>query len=344
MNSWIHRISHHAETSHPLLERGYLSIGFSDFADQSFLDGIKENGRQFFEDEFRRLWGMRPRTRISLWNFLQEMQEGDRVLVPGSGTFSVYEIRDRALPIGEIDCADLLTWNQEPVARSANGILRNESTGSKIDLGFFRKVALVAKDISRSSYADAALSSRLKIRFTTAKITDLNKSIDRALAAHQQGRPLNLYSELLNSQIPSTLALIKSQLNPDKFEKLIEWYFYKVGATRVHIPAKNEPGKEGDADVVAEFEPIKTIIYVQAKAHTGETSEWAASQIKQYKEQKEADDDDYARLPWVVSSADQFSEDCRRLAKENKVRLFAGEDFVRLLLEAGIGGLEKALQ
>jgi hypothetical protein len=42
MNYWLHRISHHAEIAYPLLDKGYLSIGFSDFATQEF---IKKGGQ-----------------------------------------------------------------------------------------------------------------------------------------------------------------------------------------------------------------------------------------------------------------------------------------------------------
>jgi len=38
MSYWLHRISHHAEVSHPLLERGYLSIGWSDFSKPDFVE------------------------------------------------------------------------------------------------------------------------------------------------------------------------------------------------------------------------------------------------------------------------------------------------------------------
>ena len=31
MNYWLHRISHMQAVSYPLLEKGYLSIGFKDF-------------------------------------------------------------------------------------------------------------------------------------------------------------------------------------------------------------------------------------------------------------------------------------------------------------------------
>jgi hypothetical protein len=89
---------------------------------------------------------------------------------------------------------------------------------------------------------------------------------------------------------------------------------------------------------------------VQAKHHTGETDDWAVNQIRDYRDKKnarskEADtmDDGYARLAWVVSSADKFSPECISLAKQNKVLLLNGKDFVRLLLNAGIEGLDTAL-
>jgi restriction endonuclease Mrr len=179
----------------------------------------------------------------------------------------------------------------------------------------------------------------MKIRSTTVNISDLTHSVEQAIKACQESQPINLHSKLLSEQVRSTLALIRSQLTPDKFEHLIKWYFRKVGATKVDIPAKNEKDKAGDADVIAEFEPIKTIIYVQAKKHNGETSDWAASQIQEYKDHKDASDG-YSRIAWVVSTCDKFSPNCIKLAEANNVVLLDGKAFVTLLLEAGIGGLE----
>jgi restriction endonuclease Mrr len=340
MKIWLHRISHHAETSYPLLDRGYLSIGFSDFADASFIERIINGEREFFEQEFQRRWGRRPKTRISLWNFITQIESGDRIVVPSSGTFSIYDVVDhRAYCVGEIDITGLKTVNGDKVVKDENGLLRNEKTQQLIDLGFVRKVVPLVIAIPRSEYADAALASRMKIRSTTVNISDLTHSVEQAIKAHQESQPINLHSKLLSEQIRSTLALIKSQLTPDKFEHLIKWYFRKVGATEVDIPAKNERDKAGDADVIAVFEPIKTIIYVQAKKHNGETSDWAASQIQEYKDHKNTSDG-YSRIAWVVSTCDKFSPNCIKLAEANNVVLFDGKAFVTLLLEAGIGGLE----
>ena len=51
MNYWLHRISHHAEVSYPLLEQGYLSIGWIFLSKPAFIDEIcSENGQQKFEE------------------------------------------------------------------------------------------------------------------------------------------------------------------------------------------------------------------------------------------------------------------------------------------------------
>ncbi|MFQ5650843.1 MAG: hypothetical protein ACE5IY_12950 [bacterium] len=190
MKYWLHRISHHAETSYPLLEQEYLSIGFSDFSNTEFINKTRQEGWEFFEKSIQECWKSKPRTRHNLWRFIAEMKKGDRVLVPSWGEFSLFEIiDDLPVPIGNVDISNLKTWN------------------------------------------------------------------------------------------------------------------------------------------------------VQAKFHDGETSDWATRQIIEYKNNKESMDVGYSKIAWVVSTADNFSQQCKYLAKEHHVALFNGDDFTTLLLEAGIGDL-----
>ena len=77
-NIWLHRISHCAEVSYPLLERNQLTIGFSDFANQEFIN--KSIDKNVFKEYFKNDWGKIPRNR-----FLFEMKKDDLILVPGSG-------------------------------------------------------------------------------------------------------------------------------------------------------------------------------------------------------------------------------------------------------------------
>lgn len=341
MNIWLHRISHHAELSYPLLERGYLSIGFSDFSNEDFIEKTQNRGWDYFEQSITETWGIHPppRTRYNLWRFVAEMEIGDWVLVPSWGVFSIYEIIGDVEPVGNAAIDDLKTWNGETVSRE-NGLLVVKETAA--DLGLVRKVKPIDVNLSRYDYADAALTSRMKIRTTNANITDLEENIKKALEAFRENRPINLHSKILASSRAQVLKLIQEDLIPNKFESLIKWYFEQVGASDVWIPAKNEAGKEGDADVVAVFEALKTTYYIQAKHHKRITSEWATQQIRDYCDQQNAADDGYARIAWVVTSGDAFSDESMKLAKKHSISLFTGHDLARMILEAGIENLDKA--
>ena len=126
---------------------------------------------------------------------------------------------------------------------------------------------------------------------------------------------------------------------PTRLEELIKWYFERIGASAV-IPAKNESGKEGDADIEATFEPIRTIIYVQAKHHVGTTDAWAVEQITSYVKNKGLGrEDGYTRIPWVISTAREFSPECRNEAKRHQVYLINGRELATRMLEAGMTDL-----
>jgi len=344
MNIWLHRISYHAEVSYPLLENNYLSIGFSDFSESSFISmTCVDKGWDAFEQYFDETWGSRPKTRYNLWRFIAEMDEGDWVVVPSWGTFSIYELTEElAMPISEIEIQDLRDWHGNRLIKKDNGLLYRENN-DLIDLGFVRKVKTIKKGIPRYEYADSALTSRMKIRSTNANISDLKQSIEKAILGYEKGQPLNIHSLIINKTRQQILDTIRAELSPDKFEALVRWYFLRIGASDSYIPSKNESGKEGDADVVAVFEPIKTIIYAQVKFHIGETSTWALEQIKSYKQQKDSMDDGYSKISWVISSADGFSQEAYDFAKEAKVLLVDGTQFTIMLLEAGIVNLDKAL-
>jgi predicted Mrr-cat superfamily restriction endonuclease len=345
MSVWLHRISHFAEISHPLLDRGYLSIGWSDFSNKDFVEQAREGNKEYFEAAFDKEWGNRPRSRWSLWKYLAEMKTGDIVVVPGWGDFSVYRIvGDRPITTAELP-DDLTDWNGKAVWRNSKGYLCHGSVEKEdeVDLGFFWRVELVQAKISRDLYADQSFTSRMKVRNTTVCLNDIHVSVQAAIERFSENKPISLHSSILEASQENVLAMIRKELNPDKFEKLVVWYFRRVGATTADIPAKNESGKIGDADIVATFEGIKTIIYVQAKHHTGETSSWALAQIKDYVHQKDGIDDGYIKIAWVISSADGYSEECRKLAQENHVLLVNGHEFAKMLLEAGIANLDEAL-
>jgi restriction endonuclease Mrr len=344
MNYWLHRISHHAEVSYPLIEKGILSVGWSELSDENFLDQCAGNWENLDKAYKARGWDL-SRSRYSLMRFIFDMRKDDFVLVPSWGKFSIYKILDdKAFSIEKLDTTDLKDWNENIIFKS-NGYLykKDESTEDNlVDLGFFHKVEPIVKEVPRNEYADQALTSRMKIRQTNADINDLKDSILKSIRSFEAKEPINLHSLILENATNNVLELIHKQLDPDKFESLIKWYFERTGASNVIIPPKNERDKKGDADIVATYEPIRTIIYVQAKKYVGETDSWAFEQINEYKKFKESMDDGYSKIGWVISTADKFSDDCMEAAQEAHILLINGRQFSTMLLEAGISNLNSA--
>ena len=210
-----------------------------------------------------------------------------------------------------------------------------------LDLGFFRRVNEVQRDIPRSGYADAALTSRMKVRQANVEITDLSENIGNAIIAFKEKRPINLRDKVLEKCAADVRETLLSELTPDKFEKLIKRFFERQGASAI-IPPKNERGKEGDADIVATFSPLNLIVNVQAKHHQGETNEWAVQQIDSYRDnrQETTTGDEFTQAAWVISTAEYFSENCNELARAEGVRLINGIEFSRMLLDAGLEQLD----
>lgn len=344
MQYWLHRIAHLEHVSYPLLDKGYLSIGFSEFCTGEFFEMVAQNKDwDYLENDFNERWGCLPRNRHNLWRFLAEMNKGDWVVVPSWGTFSTYELCDN-LPIMATDddiAPPKEDWNGKAIIRDTKtGFLKLEGDEECLDIGFLRKVKLICKDISRTDYADAALTSRMKIQNTNANISDLEENIKKALSAYKNNRPINLKAGILENTVDILHKIILKQLNPNKFEKLVKWYFLKIGASESYIPPKNYKDKTGDVDVVAIFENIKTIINVQVKFYQGEASDWAITQIKDFSESKENMSDGYNMQYWVISSSDSFSEKSYKLAKENSILLVDGKQFVEMLLNTGIETLD----
>ncbi|WP_165864816.1 restriction endonuclease [Rufibacter latericius] len=330
-----------AELSYPLQDKGYLTIGFSDLTSNDIIDQVLKNYWNSFNSKFKEVWNTVPRTRHNLWNFLK-FNKGDIVIVPSWGTFYVCEIIDeKPFIIGETYSDGLTTWDKKKVFTNSNLLLKED--GSCYDLGFARKVNVLYKNIPRDKFADSKLTSRMKIRQTNAQIDDLKNSIENSIDNYKKNKPIHLHSIIVEKTAGLVLESIKSELNPDKFEKLVKTYFKTIGANEVTIPAKNESNKEGDADIVAVFENIKLIIYIQAKFQTGQINEWGTTQVLDYKTNKESIADGYNKIAWVITTASKFDSRAENLAKENQIQLVNGMEFSKMLLNAGINLLNKNL-
>lgn len=342
MACYLHRISHCREWSHPLLENNYLlSIGFSDVANPDFLEQHQQHNWEQVATEvadyYEPIWGYRPRSPHSLQKFLQ-MDEGDTVVIPDWGTFHVYQIASEVRMV-PATLPDAFWIDNAELLRLYEGKLCSQDPQEEIDLGFFREVELVEREISRADYADAGLTNRLRAGQTTLDITDLEGNITEAINLFQLNQVINFRRLVLNNCAGRVLDVIVNQLNPDKLERLIQAYFCRMGAS-AEIPPKGERNKKGDADVIATFEALKTIFYVQAKHHErgSETDSWAVQQIKEYVNTRNESTgvDEYTNVAWVISSAEYFSSDCELEARNENVRLINGLEFAKMLLDAGM--------
>jgi len=210
MNYWLHRISHFAHVSYPLIDAGFLSIGYSSFSTDGFIENALNENEQEFNRYFQDSWGYLPRNRWTLWNFLSKMRKGDIVLVPSWGTFSIYRI------IGEKPNAVKSVTNTLP-QKDWNG---NDVNWNDVDLGFIWKVEPVVKNIPRNLYADSALTSRMKVLQTNVCINDLKKNVDESIKAFNERKPIDLKAAIVEKSAAAWKQSIQEKLNADKFEKI----------------------------------------------------------------------------------------------------------------------------
>ena len=344
MKVWLHRISHCADISYKLLESGYISIGFSDFANTEFLERTINGEWNFFDSRIEETWGPKKRTRYNLWRFLNQFKENDLVVVPSWGQFSIYELIGTPKLISDKDLSGILKNSNIKVEDDGKIYINNDNEYVSRDIGFVWKVKPVVKDIPRKDIFDNKLISRMKIYNTNADITDLKGNVEEIVREYKDNKLYNFHTDIVESALEEINNVICDRLTPDKFEQLVKWYLKQIGASEVYIPSKNESGKEdgADADVIATFENLKVIIYVQVKYHRGCTSQWAIEQISEYKNQKENVDDEYTYIPWVITSADEYSKEAIEEARKANVRLIDKKEFGRMLINNGLDNINSA--
>lgn len=343
-NYWLHRITggdNALPFSDPLLfNHNMLSIGWCDFSEDEFVTQVKKDGIVAIEKRMIQDNCELKKNRFSLYRFLYEMRKGDIVIVPTQGEFSIYEIIDDVILTNEsIDKSIYKDWEGNQAVLNKDGYMLNYQH-QIIDLGFYRLVKPITLHIPRGDFADSYLQRRMKIQQINANINDLKDSVEQAKYRFEQYRPVNLKEEIMNETAESLLSKIHQFTNPDKLEELVEWYLKSIGANEIIKPSKNEsPTEEGDADRVAIFENIKTHIMVQVKKHDKgtNTEDWAIQQINAYKSNHNLDE--YFNQMWVISTCDKFSDNAKNLARSYNVRLINGIEFCRMILNAGLEGL-----
>jgi hypothetical protein len=226
-NYWLHKIEVRGtqHISYPLLDYGYLSVGFSDFSEEEFLKKVSKGNEKFFKKQFDETWGgydKEKKRADNLWRFIAKMRKNDIVIVP-TESFSIYKIEEdyailpSSIPIGN-DWKDLK--GVKILYDKSSKMLISDGEKDYLDLGFFRKVKPIATEISRFKYEDAALFKRLKCPITNMDILDLKENIDNAIEAFKNNKPIYLKNSSVESFIEKCLNIIRSEMTPEKFEKL----------------------------------------------------------------------------------------------------------------------------
>lgn len=335
-NYWLHRCKcgdHAWPFTHELLTKhNIISIGWSDLSDQNFHRRLIKD-RESFEKVFEEIgWG-RPRNRNNLWRFLKEMKQGDIVVVPlDGGEFSIYQITDNVVFNNETFDQNLwVNWNGKQAVLNENGYPEYEHV--EIDMGFYRKVTPIRLNISRNEYATQKLYSRMKIMTTNANISDLAEDVGLAI---EKKEPINLRAAFIDESAKILSQQMRELMNDRKIEDLVRWYMESLGAS-VDVPAKNSASTEdGDTDVIATFDKLNNhTILIQVKAHSGNTDSWAVEQITSYAKTFERSLEDRSTQLWVISTCDDFTEETKKLAKEENVYLVDGLTFAKMLIDNG---------
>ncbi len=332
-NYFLHRISHEWEVSYPLLDAGYLSIGWSDYHNEDIMRISRDDNLEAFK-HFMEMRKNTSRARWGLWYFSQ-FKPGDFIVVPLFGKeFAVCEILDYPENVHLLNGRSISLGNGRTARVGEKGIVEGDK---HYDIGFVVHIK-VLKRIPRE-YATNDLISRMKLRQTSARIDDLKGDVENAINATG---PVDIHKEILAAVNDAMKKTIETYITPDNLESAVKWYMEKKGADKVWIPGKNEPGKENgaDADVIAEFYDLGIVFYIQVKNHKYSTGDWAVTQIKEYLIQKQNDRDDITYIPWVISTADDFTSEAKELAAENGVRLINGDSFIRMILNMGLDGIE----
>ena len=310
MHYWMHHCSH--QGGYDILEtEGRLTIGFSDCAsDPVMFEIVKSKNRTAFEQAYKSFYGgKRWRERWTLWNFVCEMRDGVIVVVLHSESIDIVRLKGRPFDSER-------PWEN--------------------DIGWEWKVEQIACAAAPcDKYVSASLLSLMKCRLPIFKIDDFAGDVYDIVDKLCEANTLAASSEL------STLCRkwVDTIYESSHFGRLLRNYFTRLGGS-VAVISKNDSNWVGDCDIEAVFPALRLTISVQAKKHWGETDDWAIRQIADYAKSRHnggETEDNWTYVLWVVSFADDFTDNAKKMAKDEGVILINGTDFCKMLVADGLG-------
>ena len=246
---WLHRINGGKNgmlLSHPLLNNhNLLSIGWSFLSSETNAKNIRECGVSAIKDLYLKMGKGFTKNIYCLFNFIAAMNQGDIIIVPLNAKINIYRIIDNVVFTNET--IPHIYLEELNVSRDDKQLIVNHQT---IDLGFYRKVELVAQGISRSQLEEK-LYKKTRTRLTNLNISDTEDLIDLLIFEQQQKRkkegswPIE-YSQLIE-KLKSSLEKIETNQSFD--ERLTNVFkdmhsFIKNGVQFEYAPYGNKNQKK----------------------------------------------------------------------------------------------------
>ncbi|SHH02591.1 Restriction endonuclease [Anaerosphaera aminiphila DSM 21120] len=269
----MYRISNESNISKKLLKKvGLLSIGWYSIVESGYYDEVIEKINYLNKYEFSKYFmelgqklnydSMTRNRSYFLYNFLR-LRPSDYVVVAESGVFNIYKV----------------VGTPYSNSKSTDNIRR-------YDIGFLVKVERVFEDVPRSEYLTSRLNSALKFRGTNLVLDDWESDIKIVMKNIEKKEPVFSMRPIKNNIAKRVHEHILKKLDENQFEILIKEYLRKIGSSEPKIPSKQKKNSRNDSiadiDVIAPFNKIGAIIYVQAKHHDGVSDRYGIEQLIGY--------------------------------------------------------------
>lgn len=259
MRYWLHRITggdNAQPYTLPLLNQGFLSIGWKGLSNEENKKLIQEKGNIAVDHVLRKYEWELNRNRHCLSRFISEMKQDDLVVVPSPGHFSIYKVIDDNVYSNEsIDPRLFVDYNGiQASQKECEGyytFVNNQ--GEEIDLGFYRRVKPCMLDISRYDGIDSKLYSKLRTLMTNIDISDVGHIIERILNDKGQnnfeilGTKTEQIENNILSIVPSihtTLELLSMNLIIPNYQRPYVWSVENVEQMLHDIKSSMEQSKE----------------------------------------------------------------------------------------------------
>ena len=309
---WLHRITGGENgyiLSYPLLsEYNLLSIGWSFISSESIAKDIQEHGLTAIRKAYSEKKADWSRNVHSLLHFVHDMHKGHIVVVPIGAYLSIYRIADEIIYTNDNIPSEYLTKYQ--VVRKQDGI--STTDGQYIDLGFYRKVELVAANILRSE-AEEDLYKKTKAFHTNLNISEVHGSVDKLIATHQ------------GNQHHSTPSHLISDLEVKNYKNIN--YLQLKGLRRLNLfVGANNAGKSNLLEAIslyaANFSPLR-LKEILAERH---------EDLESFEEGNSIDERE--RISAFASFFPQRSVD--RMASGTSIQLNTAKEGIQLYLKTAI--------